>query len=128
MSVISGEKRSQREVFVQATQELSAYNPSITSILIRDIFVAITQSRMVLDGLLIRTNLKSGSNVSIIRSRIRSEYCHKEYYIPVNILYPISGYENDRIRIFLIVSKSTSFFFVISRYYCEQTMQLCRRK
>lgn len=58
MSIISGEKRSQREVFVQATQELSAYNPSITSILIRDIFVAITQSRMVLDGLLIRTNLK----------------------------------------------------------------------
>ena len=58
MSVISGEKRSQREVFVQATQELSVYNPSITSILIRDIFVAITQSRMVLDGLLIRINLK----------------------------------------------------------------------
>ena len=47
-----------QQVFVQATQELSAYNPSITSILIRDIFVAITQSRMVLDGLLIRTNLK----------------------------------------------------------------------
>ena len=58
MSVISGEKRSQREVFFFFSQELSAYNPSITSILIRDIFVAITQSRMVLDGLLIRTNLK----------------------------------------------------------------------
>lgn len=62
---------------------------------------------MVLDGLLIR-QFESGSNVSIIRSRIRSEYCHKEYYIPVNILYPISGYENDRIRIFLIVSKNTT--------------------
>lgn len=55
MSVVTTEKRSQREVFVQATQELSIYNPALTSILIRDIFVAITQSRMVLDGLVIRS-------------------------------------------------------------------------
>lgn len=62
MSSVTTEKRSQREVFVQATQELSLYNPEITSVLIRDIFVAITQSRMVLDGLFIRSH-----SLSVIR-------------------------------------------------------------
>ena len=95
------ERKSQRDIFIEATQELSRYNPPVTSILIRDMFTAITRSMMVLDGLLIRIVLlpslivlgqfENGSSVAVIRSRIHSEYCQKDYYIPVSILYPISN-------------------------------------
>ena len=42
----------------------------------------------------------------IIRARVHSEYCQKDYYIPVSILYPISKVDSEIIRIFLIVTKS----------------------
>ena len=48
----------------------------------------------------------NGSDVAVIWSRIRSVYCDKDYYIPVSILYPLSGKESDHLRVFLIVWKS----------------------
>ena len=36
----------------------------------------------------------NGSDVAVIWSRIRSVYSDKDYYIPVSILYPLSGKES----------------------------------
>ena len=51
---MSKEKKSQKEVFAEAFNELTKYNFNVTSILVRDIFECITKSYMVLDGYLIR--------------------------------------------------------------------------
>ena len=136
------ERKSQRDIFIEATQELSRYNRPVTSILIRDMFTAITRSMMVLDGLLIRIVLlpslillgqfENGSSVAVIRSRIHSEYCQKDYYIPVSILYPISGRDQDRIKFFLLVNNSVFFQFIFivdttvnkQCYYVDQNNEI----
>ena len=51
---MSKEKKSQKEVFAEAFNELTKYNFNVTSILVSDIFECITKSYMVLDGYLIR--------------------------------------------------------------------------
>ena len=104
---MSKEKKSQKEVFVEAYNELTKYNFNVTSILVRDIFECITKSFMVLDGYLIR-HYENGNSVVILRSRINSQYCDKVYYLPVNILYPIEENDTTGIRIFLIVTNNTT--------------------
>ena len=114
------DKRSQREIFAEACNVLQQYDLSVTSILINDLFSCIVDGQLVLDGFMMRTSeseisflgqFESGSYVVIIRSRVHSEYCQKDYYIPVNILYPISKVDSEIIRIFLIVSKSHPVIF-----------------
>lgn len=115
MDYINKQKRSQKEIFSDAYKDLTKFNTDITAYLINDMFQQLTQCQMVLDGLLIRISFlvispvgqfSNGNNVAVIRSRIRSQYCGKDYYIPVSILYPISGCDTDHMRIFLIVTKS----------------------
>ena len=108
-------KRSQREIFTDFLNALTAFNMYITEYLIKDLFNLLSQSLMVLDNAFIRNGFlrvswigqyKNGSYVAVIHSCIRSVFCDKEYHIPVSILYPISGKSEDAMRIFLIVSKS----------------------
>ena len=108
-------KRSQREIFTDFLNALTAFNMHITEYLIKDLFNLLSQSLMVLDNAFIRNGFlyiswvgryRNGSYVAVIHSCIRSVYCDKEYHIPVSILYPISGKSEDAMRIFLIVSKS----------------------
>ena len=71
----------------------------------------------------------NGSYVAILRCRVHSEYCQKDYYIPVSILYPISKVETDTVRIFLIVSKSGQCVFELtSRHNGKQGVQLRERE
>lgn len=109
------EKKSQKEIFAEACNVLQQYDLSVTSILINDLFSCIVGSQLVLDGFMMRCyfpkkwllgQFESGSYVAIIRARVHSEYCQKDYYIPVSILYPISKVDSEIIRIFLIVTKS----------------------
>ncbi|OAO13264.1 TKL family protein kinase [Blastocystis sp. ATCC 50177/Nand II] len=101
------EKKSQKEIFAEACNVLQQYDLSVTSILINDLFSCIVGSQLVLDGFMMR-QFESGSYVAIIRARVHSEYCQKDYYIPVSILYPISKVDSEIIRIFLIVTKNTT--------------------
>ncbi|KNB42131.1 tyrosine protein kinase [Blastocystis sp. subtype 4] len=103
----TNKKRSQKEIFSDAYKDLTKFNTDVTTYLINDMFQLLTQYQMVLDGVLIR-QFGNGNDVAIIRSRVRSQYCGKDYYIPVSILYPISGCDTDHMRIFLIVSKNTT--------------------
>ncbi|KAK8818968.1 hypothetical protein WA538_001548 [Blastocystis sp. DL] len=107
MEYTTKQKRSQKEIFSDAYKELTAFNTDITIYLINDIYQLLTQCQMVLDRVLIR-KYGNGSDVAVIWSRIRSVYCDKDYYIPVSILYPLSGKESDHLRVFLIVWKNTT--------------------
>jgi hypothetical protein len=129
-------EKSQKEVFKDAYKELSNIGSSVALQLISDMYDRIYNKDMILKQMILSMifyfyfhdvgQYADGSDVAIITCGVHCKYLENDCYINMNILYPLLGLPNDKVRVFLLKTDSTILCLVnIDRYYHKQTMWIC---